>query len=123
VRTLERPAFLVYDVSNKKTAKWETIMCRIFAGQNPQTYAYETRSVRLSGHPTSVRLEARFWDIIEDIARAQNMTVGKFLSQLHDESLEIHGEPSNFASLLRCSCLVYLERGVGSREVEPMSAA
>jgi predicted DNA-binding ribbon-helix-helix protein len=33
------------------------------------------------------------------------------LSQMHDEALEIHGEMSNFASLLRCSCLVYLERG------------
>jgi predicted DNA-binding ribbon-helix-helix protein len=98
-------------------------MCRIFAGQDPNTYAYETRSVRLSGHPTSVRLEARFWDIIEEIARVQNMTVGKFLSQLHDEALEIHGETSNFASLLRCSCLVYLERGMGAREVEPMTAA
>jgi predicted DNA-binding ribbon-helix-helix protein len=58
-------------------------------------------------------LEARFWDIIEEIARAQNMTVGKFLSQLHDEALEIHGELLNFASLLRCSCLVYLEQGQG----------
>lgn len=88
-------------------------MCRIFAGQDPARFAYETRSVRLSGHPTSVRLEARFWDIIEEIARAQNMTVGKFLSQLHDEALEIHGELLNFASLLRCSCLVYLEQGQG----------
>ena len=98
-------------------------MCRIFAGQSPKAYAYETRSVRLSGHPTSVRLEARFWDIVEEIARAQNMTVGKFLSQLHDEALEIHGEMSNFASLLRCSCLVYLERGMDSQAVQSMSAA
>ncbi len=87
-------------------------MCRIFAGQDPANYAYETRSVRLSGHLTSVRLEARFWKIIEEIARRQNMTVGRFLSQLHDEALEIHGGVANFASLLRCSCLIYMEKGL-----------
>ena len=92
-------------------------MCRMFAGQDPRSYAYETRSVRLSGYPTSVRLEARFWQIIDEIARSQNMTVGKFLSQLHDEALEIHGEVSNFASLLRCSCLTYLEEGLPQIEL------
>lgn len=92
-------------------------MCRIFAGQDPERYAFETRSVRISGCPTSVRLEARFWRIIEEIAHAQDMTVGKFLSQLHDEALEIHGEVGNFASLLRCSCLVYLEQGMNSGEL------
>jgi hypothetical protein len=34
-------------------------MCHIFAGQDPGNYAYETRSVRLMGHATSVRLEAK----------------------------------------------------------------
>jgi predicted DNA-binding ribbon-helix-helix protein len=96
-------------------------MCRIFAGQDPNRYAYETRSVRISGYPTSVRLEARFWQIIEEIARAQGMTVGKFLSQLHDEALEIHGEVGNFASLLRCSCLIYLEQG--AQAIAPQRAA
>lgn len=96
-------------------------MCRIFAGQDPNRYAYETRSVRISGYPTSVRLESRFWQIVEDIARAQGMTVGKFLSQLHDEALEIHGEVGNFASLLRCSCLIYLEQGHAA--IEPCRAA
>jgi predicted DNA-binding ribbon-helix-helix protein len=96
-------------------------MCRIFAGQDPERYAFETRSVRISGYPTSVRLEARFWRIIEEIAHAQGMTVARFLSQLHDEALEIHGEVSNFASLLRCSCLVYLEQGLNS--TEPRRAA
>lgn len=89
-------------------------MCRIFAGQDPANYTYETRSVRLSGHLTSVRLEASFWKIIEEVARSQNMTVGKFLSQLHEEALEIRGSVANFASLLRCSCLIYLEGGVAT---------
>jgi predicted DNA-binding ribbon-helix-helix protein len=84
-------------------------MCRIFAGQDPASYAYETRSVRLMGHPTSVRLEARFWVVVDKIARSQGMPLPRFLSTLYEEALEIHGEVPNFASLLRCCCLIYLE--------------
>ena len=36
--------------------------------------------------------------------------MARFLSQLHEEAEEIHGEISNFASLLRCCCLNYLEK-------------
>ena len=97
-------------------------MCRIFAGQDPANYAYETRSVRLSGHLTSVRLEARFWRIIEEIARRQSMTVGRFLSQVHDEALEIHGGVANFASLLRCSCLIYTEEGLAAPDAQRIPA-
>jgi predicted DNA-binding ribbon-helix-helix protein len=85
-------------------------MCNVFAGQDPANYAYETRSVRLMGHATSVRLEAKFWDILEQIAAAQGMPMSKFLSLLHEEALEIHGEISNFSSLLRCCCLNFLDK-------------
>jgi predicted DNA-binding ribbon-helix-helix protein len=83
-------------------------MCRIFAGQSPDTYAYQTRSVRLSGHSTSIRLEAAFWQILEEIAAAEHMTLAKFLTTLHDEVLEFRGEAANFTSLLRCACLTYV---------------
>ena len=83
-------------------------MCYVFAGQDPDSYAYHTRSVRLGGHSTSIRLEAKFWTILEQVAEAQDLTMAKFLSQLYDEALEIHGHVGNFASLLRCACLVYL---------------
>ena len=43
-------------------------MCRIFAGQDPADYEYITRSLRLAGHATSIRLEATFWDILEELA-------------------------------------------------------
>jgi predicted DNA-binding ribbon-helix-helix protein len=33
--------------------------------------------------------------------------LAKFLTTLHNEVLDHHGEVSNFASLLRCSCLIY----------------
>ena len=83
-------------------------MCRIFAGQDPSNYACITRSVRLAGHATSIRLEATFWEILDEVAEAQDMTTPRFLSTLYDEVLEIHGGVSNFASLLRVACVRYL---------------
>ena len=84
-------------------------MCQIFAGQSPERYSGETRSVRLGGHVTSVRLETAYWEILEEVSSAQDMTLAKFLTTLHDEVLELRGEVQNFASLLRCACLTYVE--------------
>lgn len=84
-------------------------MCQIFAGQEPERYSGETRSVRLGGHVTSVRLENAYWEILEEVSAAQDMTLAKFLTTLHDEVLDLRGEVQNFASLLRCACLTYVE--------------
>ncbi len=92
-------------------------MCRIFAGQDPARYAPETRRLRLNGQSTSLRLEAAFWDILDGIAAGQGMTTPAFISKLHDEVLEEHGEAQNFSSLLRCSCLLHLAEGVPAAAV------
>jgi len=84
-------------------------MCQIFAGQAPERYSGETRSIRLGGHVTSVRLENAYWEILEEVSAAQGMTLPKFLTTLHDEVLDLRGEVQNFASLLRCACLTYVE--------------
>lgn len=85
-------------------------MCQIFAGQDPESYAYRTRSMRLNGHSTSLRLEDRFWRLLDEIAGNEGVTTPKFISKLHDEVIELGGETHNFTSLLRCACLVYLEQ-------------
>ena len=83
-------------------------MCSIFSSIDRQDYTFQTRSVRLGGHATSIRLEAMFWAILDEVARAQNVTLGRFLSKLHDETMAFdEAEPHNFASLLRCACLTY----------------
>lgn len=82
-------------------------MCKLFARMDPRSYATETRSVRLAGHVTSIRLEAAFWEVLGEIAADQGMTLGRFLTVLHDEVLEEHGEVTNFSSLLRCACLTF----------------
>jgi predicted DNA-binding ribbon-helix-helix protein len=93
-------------------------MCRIFAAQPPEAYAFETRSVRLGGHVTSVRLEAAFWRILEEIAESQGVSMPKFLTKLHDEVLDAGAQGHNFASLLRCACLTYVTQVKGRAAVE-----
>ena len=84
-------------------------MCSIFSSIDRRDYAFQTRSVRLGGHATSIRLEATFWGILEEVAGAQNVTLGRFLSKLHDETMAFDAdEQHNFASLLRCACLAYV---------------
>ncbi|WP_306115742.1 MULTISPECIES: ribbon-helix-helix domain-containing protein [unclassified Roseovarius] len=96
-------------------------MCRMFAGQDPERYELETRRMRLNGQSTSIRLEKSFWHILDEIAGNEDLTSPAFVSKLHSEVLELHGEPKNFTSLLRCACLVYLESGSPVRDA-PIAA-
>jgi predicted DNA-binding ribbon-helix-helix protein len=89
-------------------------MCRIYAGLGDDDCRPVTRSVRLSGFVTSIRLEARVWAIIDRMAVREGMSTPRFLSKLHDEVLDLQGEVRNFASLLRVACLVFLEREAGT---------
>jgi len=84
-------------------------MCQIFAGQDPKAYRPVTRSIRLGGLSTSIRLENVYWDILDEIAAAQDMTTPRFLCVLYDEVLDLQGEVRNFASLLRVSCTKFVE--------------
>jgi predicted DNA-binding ribbon-helix-helix protein len=83
-------------------------MCQIFAGQNPNRYESITRRLRLNGQSTSIRLERAFWGILDQMARLEGSSTPAFLSKLHSEVLEQHGEARNFASLLRCACTLHL---------------
>ncbi len=55
----------------------------------------------------AVRRTESFWDTLEEIAAKEEMSLAKFLTTLHNEVLDHDGEVNNFASLLRCSCLIY----------------
>jgi predicted DNA-binding ribbon-helix-helix protein len=80
-------------------------MCEIFASQPQDSYEPITRNIRLNGQSTSIRLERSFWVIIDAMAKEEGVSTPTFLSTLHSEVLEIHGEAKNFTSLLRCSCV------------------
>jgi predicted DNA-binding ribbon-helix-helix protein len=85
-------------------------MCRIYSEQDPHRYAVTTRRMRLNGQSTSIRLENSYWQILESLAAADGMTIPAFCSKLHAEVIELHGEPANFSSVLRCTCLIYLQK-------------
>ncbi len=95
-------------------------MCQIYASTAPADYTQVTRSVRLHGGVTSVRLERRFWTVLEEMAEAESVPLARFLETLHDEAAHIHGGVGNFASLLRVVCATYLGT---SREPSASQAA
>jgi predicted DNA-binding ribbon-helix-helix protein len=84
-------------------------MCRIFASQDPASYAPVARALRLSGHMTSIRLEAAYWTILDEMAAGEGMTTPRFIGKLHDEVLDWHGEVTNFTSMLRVTCTLYMK--------------
>ena len=83
-------------------------MCRIYAGTAPAEYEPIARSLRLHGAVTSIRLESRFWAILDEMAAVEGVPTPKFLAKLHDEVLDQQGEVRNFTSLLRVVCAIYL---------------
>jgi predicted DNA-binding ribbon-helix-helix protein len=95
-------------------------MCRILSSQPVQTFTYQTRSVRLGGHATSIKLESAFWDILEEIAAELKTPLGKFLTEVHDEVLMLSGDTHNFTSLLRCACLKYVSEIRGHPKAEAL---
>jgi predicted DNA-binding ribbon-helix-helix protein len=96
-------------------------MCRIFATQDPASYAPVARALRLSGHMTSIRIEAAYWSILDEMAEREGMTTTRFIGKLHDEVLGWHGEVTNFASMLRVTCTLYVRmQGGQARQPDGM---
>jgi predicted DNA-binding ribbon-helix-helix protein len=83
-------------------------MCRIFIGADPALYRAQTRSLRLHRVSTSIRLEAMFWQVLEEIGARDGMTVNQLIAKLYDELAETGADLSNFASFLRVCCARYL---------------
>jgi len=83
-------------------------MCEIFISASPESYESRTRSVRLHGVVTSLRLENLYWDVLGEIGERDGMTVTQLLERLYDELVAARGEVGNFASFLRVSALRYM---------------
>jgi predicted DNA-binding ribbon-helix-helix protein len=98
-------------------------MCRIYAGIEPRECEAITRSVRLSGHVTSIRLERQFWTIVDDMAAAQGKSTPCFLSVLYNEILDLQGEVRNFASHLRVACTIFCSRRTAEEDLHPHALA
>jgi predicted DNA-binding ribbon-helix-helix protein len=83
-------------------------MCKIFIGADPALYQTSTRSMRLHGVVTSIRLETIFWKVLGEIGGRDGMSLSQLITRLYDEIIEARGEVENFASFLRVCCMRYL---------------
>ncbi len=102
-------------------------MSRLHNGLGPEDCACIARSLRLAGYATSIRLEAAFWNILDEIAEAEGTTTARYLAALYEEALARDGEIPNFTALLRVTCTRYLRGpvavpGQAPRTMEPAAA-
>ncbi len=84
-------------------------MCSIYSRQDPERYALTTRSLRLEGFSTSIRLENAFWEVLERMAVSEGRALTDLIAKLHHEVSAVNDGPMNFTSILRASCLIFLE--------------
>jgi predicted DNA-binding ribbon-helix-helix protein len=85
-------------------------MCEYFVKADPIQYEQRTRTVRIHGVLTSIRLENMVWDILAEMAEAEHCTTNHLIVQFHDEILAHRGEVPNFASFLRVTGMRFLRR-------------
>ena len=90
-------------------------MCKIFISADPELYRCRSRSLRLSGVATSIRLENLFWQVLEEIGARDGLSVAQLITRLYDELAEAGGDCANFSSFLRVSCGRYLALQVAGR--------
>jgi predicted DNA-binding ribbon-helix-helix protein len=99
------------------------VMCRVYIDADPILYESRTRSLRIHGVITTVRLENLFWDVLQEIAGRENLTTSQFAVKLYDELVALRGEvPTNFASFLRVCCLRYLSTREATEAMESDAA-
>lgn len=99
-------------------------MCRMFVEADPIAYEQRSRSVRIHGVLTSIRLENMVWDTLAQMAEEEGCTTNALIALFHDEILARRGEVPNFASFLRVTCIRYLrERLIAEQRVPNRDAA
>lgn len=93
-------------------------MCELLKVHDPERFKQTSRSVRIAGPSTSVRLEVAFWEILDDIAAREGLSVSRLIAILYEEALVRHGEVTNLASLLRTACVLYQEQYYAGRAAQ-----
>jgi predicted DNA-binding ribbon-helix-helix protein len=83
-------------------------MCKLFIHADSQLWQSSTRSLRIDGMVTSIRLENSFWQILEDIAARDNLHVPQMITRLYHESIDAGHDLGNFTSFLRVCATRYI---------------
>ena len=60
-------------------------MCELYVKADPILYESRSRSLRIRGVVTTLRLENQFWDILREIAEVDGMTTNQLIAKLYDE--------------------------------------
>jgi predicted DNA-binding ribbon-helix-helix protein len=85
-------------------------MCEFFVKADPILYESRSRTVRIHGVLTSIRVENFVWDTLASLAAEENITTNALIAKFHDEILRYRGDVLNFSSFLRVTCMRYLRR-------------
>ena len=83
-------------------------MCQLFVGADTNLWENQTRSMRIDGMATSVRLEEFYWQVLTEIGARDGLSVGQLVTRLFLETTEAGHDPDNFTSFLRVCCGRYL---------------
>lgn len=83
-------------------------MCRLFIQANAELWSSSTRSLRIDGMVTSIRLENYFWSILDNISARDGMNIPQMITRLYHESIDAEHDLGNFTSFLRVCCMRYL---------------
>ena len=83
-------------------------MCQLFISADDSLWSSKTKSLRIQGVVTSIRLEVFFWDILEELSFRDQMTVNQLITKLYLESLDADHDIGNFTTFLRVCCSRYL---------------
>lgn len=82
-------------------------MCNLFVGADPELWESKSKSIRLAGFVTSIRMENVFWRALEEIAYRDEMSTNELITTLYHESLDAGHDTGNFTSFLRVCALRY----------------
>lgn len=82
-------------------------MCQLFIQADSNLWKSRTKSLRIEGMSTSIRIENFFWSTLEEIAARDQMTVNQLITKLYHESIDAEHDLGNFTSFLRVCCARY----------------
>jgi predicted DNA-binding ribbon-helix-helix protein len=85
-------------------------MCEVYVKADPVLFESRSRTIRIHGVITTIRLENEVWDTLAEMAATEGCNTNQLIVKFHDELLANQVEVPNFASFLRVSCLRFLRR-------------
>ncbi len=79
-------------------------------GEQDTEFLPERRSLRIHGHSTTIRLERAFWNVLEELAASEDLTVAAVVTKIYDHCQ--FANQKNLASCLRVVCLKFINIGL-----------